>query len=59
MTPDEVKAELRRALVAKLSEGRVEELALEIEATAKQLAMVLSETIELEDEDPDFMRPLV
>ena len=59
MSPDEVTAELRRTLVAKLGEKRVAELASEIEATAKQLAMVLTESVELDDEDPDFMRPLV
>ena len=59
MTPDEAKVELRRVLVARLGEERAAELDSEIEATAKQLAMVLSEPVELEDEDPDFMRPLV
>ena len=59
MSPDEVATELRHTLVAKLGEKRVEELASEIEATAKQLAMVLSEPVELDDEDPDFIRPLV
>jgi hypothetical protein len=59
MSPDEVTAELRRTLVARLGAERVEELASEIETTAKQLAMVLNEPVELDDEDPDFMRPLV
>jgi hypothetical protein len=59
MSPDEVTAELRRTLVARLGAERVEELASEIETTAKQLAMVLNEPLELDDEDPDFMRPLV
>ena len=59
MSPDEVATELRHTLVAKLGEERVEELASEIDATAKQLAMVLSELVGLNDEDPDFMRPLV
>ena len=59
MSSDEVTAELRRTLIAKLGAERVEELASEIEATARQLAMVLSEPVELDDEDPDFMRPLV
>lgn len=59
MTPDEMAAELRHTLLAKLGQERTAELAPEIEATAKQLAMVLSESVELDDEDPDFMRPLV
>lgn len=59
MSPDEVTTELRRTLIARLGAERVEELASEIEATARQLAMVLSESVELDDEDPDFMRPLV
>lgn len=59
MSSEKVTAQLRHTLVTKLGEERVEELASEIEATAKQLSMVLRESVELDDEDPDFMRPLV
>tara|TARA_A100001037_G_scaffold242579_1_gene223068 strand:+ start:8349 stop:8528 length:180 start_codon:yes stop_codon:yes gene_type:complete len=59
MSPDDVEAELRRTLTARLGEQRVAELESEIVGTAKQLAMVLNEPVELDDEDPDFMRPLV
>ena len=57
-TPDEVAAELRRAIAAKLGEARLAELAPEIAATAKALALVLAEPIDLAGEDPDFVRPL-
>lgn len=57
MTPDEVKATLVHTLVATLGENRVQELAPEIQATAEALSLVLSETVEIEDGDPDFMRP--
>ena len=58
MTPDEVKATLVRTLVATLGEDRVQALAPEIQVTAEALSLVLSETVEIEDGDPDFMRPL-
>ena len=58
MTADEVKAMLERTLVATLGENRVQALAPEIQATAEALSLVLSETVEIEDGDPDFMRPL-
>ena len=58
MTPNEVKATLVRTLVATLGEDRVQALAPEIQVTAEALSLVLSETVEFEDGDPDFMRPL-
>lgn len=58
MTPDEVKATLLRTLAATLGEDRVQALAPEIQQTAEALSLVLNESVELEDEDPDFMRPL-
>ncbi len=58
MSPEDVAAELRHTLLARLGQERVAELASEIDATAKQLAMVLSESVELDGEDPDFTRPL-
>ncbi len=57
MTPEDLAAELRRTLLARLGEERVAELSDEIDATAGQLAMVLAEALELDNEDPDFMRP--
>ena len=59
MSPDEIEGELRRTLTAKLGEQRVAELESEIAGTARQLAIVLDEPVKLDDEDPDFMRPLV
>ena len=59
MSTEDIAAELRRALLARLGEERVAELASEIDATAGQLAMVLDEPVALDDEDPDFMGPPV
>ena len=57
MSPEDVAAELRRALLAGLGEERVAELASEIDDAARQLAMVLGEPMALDDEDPDFTGP--
>lgn len=57
MSPEDVAAELRHALLPRLGEERVAELASEIDATAGQLAMVLGEPVALDGEDPDFMGP--
>jgi hypothetical protein len=59
MSPDEIEDEMRRTLIAKLGQQRVAELESEIVDTARQLAIVLNEPVKLDDEDPDFMRPLV
>ena len=59
MSPDEIEDEMRRTLIAKLGKQRVAELESEIVDTARQLAIVLDEPVKLDDEDPDFMRPLV
>ena len=59
MSPDEIEDEMRRTLIAKLGQQRVAELESEIAGTARQLAIVLDEPVKLDDEDPDFMRPLV
>jgi len=59
MSPEEIEDELRRTLTAKLGEQRVAELESEILDTVRQLAIVLNEPVKLDDEDPDFMRPLV
>ncbi len=59
MTPDEAEALLRRGVTADLGEARADELASAIRSTAEALALVLREPIRLEDEDPDFTRPLV
>ena len=59
MSPEEIEDELRRTLTAKLGEQRVAELESEILETVRQLAIVLNEPVKLDDEDPDFMRPLV
>ncbi len=57
MSPEDAAADLRRALLARLGEERVAELASEIDDAARQLAMVLDEPMTLDDEDPDFMGP--
>ena len=57
MSPEDAAADLRHALLARLGEERVAELASEIDDAARQLAMVLGEPMALDDEDPDFMGP--
>jgi hypothetical protein len=57
MTADEARALLRRSIAAELGEARAAELADAIGATAEALALVLSEPMALDGEDPDFCRP--
>ena len=58
MTVDEAEALLRRNIVAELGEARAVELATALRATAEALALVSSNPIEIDEEDPDFARPL-
>jgi hypothetical protein len=58
MTTDEAEALLRRNLVAELGEARALELAPVLRSTAEALALVMNQSIEIDDEDPDFVRPL-
>ena len=58
MTVEEAEALLRRNIVAELGEARAVELAVELRSTAKALALVSNDPIEIDEEDPDFARPL-
>lgn len=58
ITPDEAELELTRALEASLGDARVRELAGEIRFTAEAMALVLGHPVELDDVDPDFVRPM-
>lgn len=58
MTADEAEALLRRNLVAELGEARTLELGPVLRSTAEALALVMNEPIGIDDEDPDFVRPL-
>jgi hypothetical protein len=58
MTADEAEALLRRNLIAELGEARALELAPVLRSTAESLALVMNESIGIDDEDPDFVRPL-
>lgn len=58
MTTEEAEALLRRNVVAELGEARALELAAVLRSTAEALALVMNEPIELDEEDPDFARPL-
>ena len=58
MTADEAEALLRRNLIAELGEERANELAPLLRSTAEALALVLNEPIGLDEESPDFVRPL-
>jgi hypothetical protein len=57
MTTDEAEALLRRNIVATLGEARAAELKPLLRSTAEALALVMNEPIELDQEDPDFVRP--
>jgi hypothetical protein len=59
MTIEEAEALLRRNVVAELGEARALELAAALRSTAEALALVMNESIGLDEEDPDFARPLV
>ena len=58
MTTEEAEALLRRNVVAELGEARALELAPVLRSTAEALALVMNEPIGLDEEDPDFARPL-
>lgn len=59
MTTEDAEALLRRNVVAELGETRALELAAVLRSTAEALALVTNEPIALDEEDPDFARPLV
>ena len=59
MTSDEIETLLRGNVVATLGEARAAELTTVVRSTAEALALVLNEPIGLDEEDPDFTRPLV
>lgn len=58
MTTEEAEALLRRHVVAELGEARALELAPVLRSTAEALALVMDEPIGIDEEDPDFARPL-
>jgi hypothetical protein len=58
MTTEEAEALLRRNVVAELGEERAVELAAVLRSTAEALALVMNQRIEIDAEDPDFVRPL-
>lgn len=58
MTTEEAEALLRRNVVAELGEARALELAAVLRSTAEAMALVMNEPIALDEEDPDFTRPL-
>jgi hypothetical protein len=58
MTADEAEALLHRNLVTELGEARALELAPVLRSTAEALALLMNESIGIDDEDPDFVRPL-
>jgi hypothetical protein len=58
MTADELEALLRRNLIVELGEERASELAPLLRSTSEALALVLNEPIALDEESPDFVRPL-
>lgn len=58
MTTEEAEALLRGNVVAELGEARALELAAVLRSTAEALVLVMNEPIEIDEEDPDFARPL-
>lgn len=56
MSPEEAEALLRRSIVAELGEVRARELAPVLRPTAEALALIMSEPIGIDEEDPDFAR---
>jgi hypothetical protein len=58
MTTDEAEALLRQNVIAALGEARAAELAPLLRSTAEALVLVLKEPIGLDEEAPDFARPL-
>lgn len=58
MTTEEAEALLRGNVVAELGEARALELAPVLRSTAEALALVMDEPIGIDEEDPDFARPL-
>jgi hypothetical protein len=58
MTTEEAEALLRRNVVAELGEERAVELGAVLRSTAEALALVMNQRIEIDAEDPDFVRPL-
>ena len=59
MTIEEAEALLRRNVVSELGEARALELATILRSTAEAIALIMNEAIALDEEDPDFTRPLV
>jgi hypothetical protein len=58
MTANDAEDLLRRNIAARLGEARAVELAPLLRSTAEAMAQVLNEPIELDEEAPDFVRPL-
>jgi hypothetical protein len=58
MTPNDAEELLRRNIAAALGEARALELAPLLRSTAEVMVLVLNEPIELDQEAPDFVRPL-
>ena len=58
MNVEEAEALLRRNIVAELGEARAVQLSAALRSTAEALALVSSNAIEIDEEDPDFARPL-
>jgi hypothetical protein len=58
MTPNDAEELLRRNIAAALGEARALELAPLLRSTAEAMVLVLNEPIELDQEVPDFVRPL-
>jgi hypothetical protein len=58
MTANDAEDLLRRNIAAALGEARALELAPLLRSTAEAMALVLNEPIDLDEEAPDFVRPL-
>lgn len=58
MTTEEAEALLRRNIVAELGEARAQELSGILRSTAEAVALIMNEPVALDEEDPDFTRPL-
>jgi len=58
MTANDAEDLLRRNIAAALGEARALELAPLLRSAAEAMALVLNEPIDLDEEAPDFVRPL-
>lgn len=58
MTANDAEDLLRRNIAAALGEARALELAPLLRSTAEAMALVFNEPIDLDEEAPDFVRPL-